>query len=171
MPTLQERLRDPDERFSPAEMHQVFESLAEEYGFHRDPRMQPKEAIAETASLVIPHFEDLGPVIVRPRTVGDFMHGIPSRVDRILSDNYSPSQNSAFNAGCVAIAQTVIVSPPTLIDDILKADAELYIREEDGATYNFFWEFQKEYQAWSDDRAEAIKAKKSGKTPGKKPAS
>jgi hypothetical protein len=173
MVDLRERLKDPSDRFSRDDIYKLFELLAEDYGFHRDPRLPAQLTAVETASIVVPHFEDLGPIVVRPSTVGDSMIRIPSLVDRILKDNFEPSQNSAYNASCVALAQAVVIAPVGIIDTILSADATLYIRAtEDGkGLYNFFWEFSREYQAWIEHRAEEAKAKKLGTTSGKEPAS
>lgn len=161
--SIRERLQDPNERFSPAELYQVFEVMAEQYGFHRDPNLPPKGAIAETTSMVVKGFESWGVVIVKPRTNRDSMLTIPSLIDRILDGNMTPSQNTTFNAQLIALARTVIVSPVDIVDRILESQNDDDLK--------FFMAFATEYAEWMNERAKEAKAKKSGETPGNTSAS
>lgn len=163
MNNLVERLQDPNERFSPQEMYHIFEAMAEQYGFHRDPNLPVKGAIVETTSLTVPKFEHWGVLIVRPRTQHDSLMGIPNLADKLLGDNFQPSQGTAFNAKLIALARTVIVSPVNIVERIL--------RSEDEEDLNFFMAFGIEYKRWMDHRAAEIKAKKSGMTTGNESAS
>lgn len=163
MSNLRDRLSDPNERFSPQEMYQLFELLAEEYGFHRDPNLPPKDQVVETSSLTVEGFEHLGVLVVRPRTVGDQMLNIPNKVDALLGPNMRPSQNTQINASLIALAQTVIISPVGFVDDLLK--------QANDTDLGFFIAFATEYKKWMDDRAGAVAKKKPGKTTGKERSS
>lgn len=168
MTTLRERLGNPDERFSSNDIYQLFELLGEDYGWHRDPRLPEKGQVQETASMTIPHFEDLGPLVVRPRTVRDGQIVIPSLVDRILADNLTPSQRTVFNAQLVALMQTVVVSPPGIVDQILNSDED-YLNRPTGEggeakSHSVFVSFASEYGKWMAQRAEEAREKKSGTT-------
>ncbi len=156
--SLHERLQDPDERFAPQEIYALFEQLAEEYGFHRDPNLPAKGSIAETTSLTLEGYEHLGVVVVRPRTIGDTMVSIPNLVDKLLGANLQPSQASSWNANLIALAKTVIVAPPRLVDSILESA--------DDTNLGFFLAFATEYAKYMKARAEAVKQKKSGATTG-----
>ncbi|MBD2019346.1 hypothetical protein H6F43_04000 [Leptolyngbya sp. FACHB-36] len=164
MSNLEERLQDPNDRFSSAEIYQLFELLAEQYGYHRSPELPPRNTIAETASLTVKGFEHLGVIVVRPRTMRDSMIVIPGLIDKLLGDNFQPSQSSAFNAGMIALASTVIVSPPSLVERVLKST--------DDQDLNFFANFAQEYSNWLTARNKALHEKKSGaETDGKKSSS
>lgn len=154
MVSIKERLLDPNERFAPAEMFSAFEAIAEEYGFHRSKELPPKELDIETISIAIKGYEKFGVVVVRPRTNRDSMITIPSLVDRILGDDFTPSQNTVFNANLIALARTMIVSPPGLCDRVLNSTDDEDLR--------FFISFAEEYAAWMGARAEEVRKKKSG---------
>lgn len=152
--TIAEKLNNPEATFTQAEIYEAFEELGDRYGFYRDDRLPPKGQVHETESLVVDGFEHLGVLVVRQRTIHDAMIGIPSRVDAILKDNFSPSQNTIYNATALAMAKELIVSPPGLVDDVLAST--------DSRNIGFFNAFAKEYQGWMDDKAEAARQKKSG---------
>ena len=166
MSTIRERLSDPNERFSPQELYEAFEAIAPEYGYHRSSDLPPPNgAQVETASItieekdkdgnVLRNFYHLAPVvIVRPRTQRDSMIAIPSLVDRILADNLSPSPGVMLNAQVIALAQTVIVSPPGLVDRVLASS--------DDADMGFFMAFFQNYREWSEARSAELDRKKSG---------
>lgn len=174
---LAERLQDSNERFAPSEIFQLFEHLAEQYGFHRSPDLPPRHLTVETVSMTVPHFEEVGVIVVRPQTVNDSMVSIPNLVDRILGNNLQPSQNSTFNAQLIALARTVIVSPPHLVDEILmESDDDFYMNrsvqvEGKSVSKSFFLEFAKEYNVWKKARAEEARKKKSGSLNGSESAS
>ena len=154
MTSIKERLLDTNERFAPAEMYQIFESLAEEYGFHRSKELPPKELNIETISIAIKGYEKFGVVVVRPRTNRDSMIVLPSLVDKILGDDFTPSQNTVFNANLIALARTMIVSPIGLCDRVLDSTDDEDLR--------FFIKFAEEYAEWMGARAEEVRKKKSG---------
>ena len=159
--TIQERLKDPKARFSQSEIYEVFEELAEQYGFYRDEKLpQKKEAVA-TESLIVTGFEEWGVIVVRPRSLRDSMVVIPNLIDQLLADNLNPSENSRFNAHLIAIAKTVIVSPPNFVDQVLAS--------ENIADLEWFNAFFVEYRAWMDARTEEASKKK--QATGKKSAS
>ena len=160
---LRERLADSNERFSPNEIYELFEVLSEDYGFHRDPELPARGQKIETTSMTVPGFEHFGVLVVRPRTVRDSMVAIPSLVDRILGENFQPSQQSTFNAQLIALARTVIVAPIGIVDRILESD-----NDDD---FRFFLAFGTEYGNWISDRTKAASEKKSGVTSGIESAS
>lgn len=162
MSSLSDRLLDANERFSPSEVGRLFEELGEQYGWHRSPNLPPKEIVMQTESITIPGYEQLGLIVVRPRTNRDQLVNIPNLVDRLLEGNFNPSQDTLINLRLIALAQTVIVSPPGFVDRILEGN-------EIGAM--FFVAFANEYAAWSEQRLNEVAEKKSGKGSGKKQAS
>lgn len=171
MADLAERLQDPNERFSPQEIYELFEVIGSQHGWHRDERLPAAGTVRETTSMTIPHFEDLGVLVVRPRTIRDGAIAIPSLVDRILGDNLSPSQNTIFNAQLVALMQTVVVAPVGIVDKILNSSGDWLDRKivEDGKTRSLsvFFEFAREYGEWMAARNQEAREKKSGDNPGK----
>lgn len=161
--TLSDRLLDPDEVFSQQEVYTAFEALAEKYGYHKDPSLPVKGAIAETATLTIPHFEDLGVMIVRPKTIQDSMITLPNLMDALLENNINPSQQTLFNLSLIALMRTVVVSPPGIVDQLLRSPEGDYLaREIDGTRHNVFIEFAQEYGNWAKMKSEAVAQKKSG---------
>ncbi|MCD8487891.1 MAG: hypothetical protein LRZ84_14435 [Desertifilum sp.] len=160
---LQERLQNPDEIFTTAEVYQAFEALAEKYGYYRDNRLPSRDVIQNTTSILIPEWEHLGAILIRPQTLNDAMLVIPSLVDKLLGTNLEPSRNTVFNASVIALAQTVIVSPPNLVEDILSSN--------DPRDLNFFIAFASEYKRWTDVQLEESKLKKFGKRSGNAPSS
>lgn len=165
--SIKERLTDPNERFSPAELYQIFEALGPEFGWHRSPDLPKLPPTVQTTSLTVPHFEDIGVLVVRPRTNADIMIGIPNLVDEILGGNLEPSPNTLFNANLIALMRTVVVAPVGFVSRILDdSDGDYLGRavEVDGKTdrKNLFFEFYQEYNAWMQNRIAEVKAKKSG---------
>ena len=159
MPTVLERLQDPNERFSPAELYPVFEAIAEQYGYYRDERLPKKGETVETASMTVDGYEHFGVLVVRPRTVRDTMITIPGLCDKILGGNLEPSTNTLYNAQMVALAQTVIVSPVDIVDRVLSSS-----KPED---IGFFLAFAQEYGRWIQHLSDESSKKKSGQK-GKK---
>jgi hypothetical protein len=160
---LRERLKDKEEIFTRDEIYAIFEELSEDYGFHRDPSLPKRSSAVETASLTVPGYDHLPMLVVRPRTNRDSMITIPSLADGILGENMKPSNFTLSNAYAVASAQTLIVSPVGLVDQILNSD-----RTED---IKFFGDFAREYDKWMASRMEAATQKKSGQTSGNEPVS
>lgn len=160
---LLERLQDPNERFSSAEFHQIFEALSEKYGYYRDERLPSSARPVETASLTVTGYEDLGVLIVRPRTLRDQMLTIPNRVDVLLGRNMDPSQSTTINASMIALAETLIVQPPGFVEKLLESASD--------DDLGFFQAFAIEYVAWMDSRSEGASKKKRGKKSGKEPSS
>lgn len=154
MTNISEKLNDPDAVFSQQEIYAAFEELSDRYGFHRDPNLPPRNSIHETTSMTVDGFEHLGVLIVRPRTIRDSMTTIPSRVDAVLKDNFSPSQNTIYNATAIAMAETLIVSPPGIVETILNSTN---IKD-----LGFFNAFAKQYQDWMESRIQEASEKKSG---------
>lgn len=158
--SIQERLKDPKAKFSQSEIYQAFEELADQYGFYRDEKLPQKQSV-QTTSLVVTGFEDWGAIVVRPNTLKDSMVTVPNLTDYLLGDNLNPSQVSTRNAQLIALAKTVIVSPPDFVDRILASE-----NVEDFKWFNAFF---REYQAWMDSRNNEAKEKKP--TTGTKSAS
>jgi len=153
--TLNERLADPDARFTASEMAQIFEALGPKYGWHRSKDLPPKEVIQQTASLTMPGFEWLAPVvIVRSQTMRDRSLRIPNLIDQLLGANMRPSAMTHLNASYIAQAYTVIVSPVGLVDMVLDST--------DSRALGFFGAFSEEYKKWCDSTVEEITTKKSG---------
>lgn len=163
MTTLRDRLADQNERFAPSEIYALFEELAEQYGYYRSNQLPAKELRIETISMTVKGYEHLGVIVVRPRTVGDSMTTIPKLVDKILGDDFNPSQNTAFNANLIALAQCVIVSPPGFVDTLLESTNDEDLR--------FFLAFAQEYAEWMQGRTEEAAKKKSGRISGTESAS
>lgn len=161
MSELSDRLSDPNERFSPQEIYSLFEELAEQYGFYRDPSLPPKGSAIETSSLTVTGFEHYGVLVVRPRTIRDSSIAIPSTADKILGDNFKPSQATAFNANLIALAMAVIVAPVHTVESVLNSS--------DDQDMGFFLAFATEYGQWMQERGKAIAQKKSGRTSGNVP--
>lgn len=165
---IKERLADPNERFSPTELYQIFEAIGPEFGWHRSPDLPKLPPTVQTTSLTIPHFEDAGVLVVRPRTNGDILIGIPNLVDEILGGNLEPSPNTMFNANLIALMRTVVVAPVGFVSRVLDDSDGDYLDRmvpgEDGKPErkNIFFEFYQEYNAWMQSRIAEVKAKKSG---------
>jgi hypothetical protein len=149
---LQARLQDPDELFTQAEVYQAVEILGPDYGWRRDDRM-PAMGTVRTFSLTVPGFEYLGVIFVKLLTGQDRLINLPNLRDKALGDNFNPSQMSLVYAETLAQAKCAIVSPPDLIDDLL--------RDEDPETVAFFFAFSKEYKALVDEHAASLREKKS----------
>jgi hypothetical protein len=163
MTTIAERLTDPNERFSSADLYEAFEALGSQYGWHRDPNLPKPGMPVQTASMTVPKFEHLGVLIVRPRTGRDTLITLPNLVDKLLGDNFVPSQKASFNVNLIALASTVIIAPVGIVEQILNSD--------DDTELKFFLAFAEEYSKWMQARAEEAKAKKFGRTTGNEPAS
>jgi hypothetical protein len=161
--TIRDRLLDPAATFSSKEIYQVFETLAEDYGFYRDPKLPEPGQSIETMSMTVKGFEHLGALIVRPRTIRDSMVSLPGLVDKLLGDNMNPSRNATNNANLIAIAQHAIVSPPNLVDKLLQSGNPKDIA--------FFLNFANEYADWLDQKSKEADQKKSGTTSGSESAS
>lgn len=143
------------------------------------------QTTSELATLVVDGFEHLGPITVRPRTVGDTMLKIPGLVDQLLGSNMNPSAQSRYNALMIAIAQHAIVYPDDLVDRVLASNdprdlqAELPVEEPKPGgpkTFrtSFFEQFAKEYGDWCEGKVEEARLGNSGKGSkgtGKKSAS
>jgi hypothetical protein len=135
----------------------------------------------ETATMTVDGFEDLGVIIVRPRTNAASAYVIPALHDRELSvamqalseiDGEGMSADTSlgnqvrYNTLLIAVARYAIVEPKDLIDQILE--------DSDPKKFDFFIQFAQEYGAWMDARSEEAQGKKSGtekKDRGKKSAS
>lgn len=155
-PTFAERLNDPSATFTTAEIYQAFEELAERFGFYRDQRLPERNSV-DTTTMIVDDFERLGPLIVRPKTNLDNLVTIPGEVDAILGGNMNPSQTSFWNATAIAIARVCIVSPPGVVETILKST--------DIEDLQFFRAFAEQHQAWQDGLSEAARGKPSGTEP------
>ncbi|NER79650.1 MAG: hypothetical protein F6K42_08720 [Leptolyngbya sp. SIO1D8] len=151
---IETKLGNPDATFTQAEIYAAFELLAERYGFYRDQRLPERNSVQETTSMTVDGFEHLGVLIIRPRTLHDSMIDIPSLVDEMLKGNFYPSQNTIYNATAIAMAKSLIVSPPGLVERLLEST--------DSKDFQFFNEFGKQYQKWMNERVEAAREKKSG---------
>lgn len=161
---LNERLQNPEEIFTTAEVYQAFEELSQKYGYYRDERLPSREVMVNaTTSFIIPGWEHLGAIIIRPQNLQDVMINVPSLVDKLLGSNLEPSRNSVFNASVIALAKTVIVSPPNFVEDILTSN--------DPQDLNFFIVFAQEYKRWADIQLAESKLKKFGKRSGNAPSS
>lgn len=149
---LRDRLQDPDEIFTLAEVHQAFEFLGPDYGWQRDDRL-PTMGTVRTFPLTVPDFEYLGVIIVRLLTGQDRLINVPNLRDKALGDNFNPSQMSLVYAETLAQTSCAIVAPPDLVDELL--------RDEDPEAVAFFFAFSKEYKALVDEHAKALREKKS----------
>jgi hypothetical protein len=149
---LQERLQDPDEIFTLAEVHQAFDLLGPDYGWRRDDRL-PSLGTVRTFSLTVPGFEYLGVIFVKLITGQDRLITIPNLRDKALGDNFNPSQMSLVYAETLAQASCAIVSPPGLVEDLLN--------DEDPEAVAFFFAFSKEYKALVNEHAASLREKKS----------
>jgi hypothetical protein len=128
-----------------------------------------------TATMTVEGFEHLGAIVVRPRTFRDSMIIIPLYVDQEINramaeigiEDVNPSGQLRYNAMMIAIARTVIVEPPDLVDKLLESTK--------GSDFTFFGKFAEEYTDWMDAQSEEAQEKKSGGTQrrgsGKKSAS
>jgi hypothetical protein len=154
MTSVVEKLKDPTATFTQSEMYAVFEELAETYGFYRDQRLPERNSVQETTSMVVDGFEHLGAVVVRPRTNRDAMITIPSVVDRILGNNMTPSNGTYFNATAIAMAETLIISPPGFVERLLESTN---IQD-----LNFFGAFTEQYKAWQESLTKEAQGKGSG---------
>lgn len=149
---LQNRLQDPNEIFTLAEVHQAFDLLGPDYGWRRDDRV-PVMGTVRTFPLTVPDFEYLGVIIVRLLTGQDRLINIPNLRDKAIGDNFNPSQMTLVYAETLAQASCAIVAPPDLVDNLL--------RDEDPEAVAFFFAFSKEYKALVDEHSEALRKKKS----------
>jgi hypothetical protein len=149
---LQERLQNPEEIFTLAEVHQAFDFLGPDYGWRRDDQI-PAMGTVRTFALTVPDFEYLGVIIVRLLTGQDRLITIPNLRDKALGDNFNPSQMSLVYAETLAQTSCAIVSPPDLVDTLL--------RDEDPEAVAFFFAFSKEYKALVDEHAATLREKKS----------
>ena len=173
------RLQDPEELFTAQDLYAAFNAIAAQMGWQRSPEFQPLEPSVETATLVVegkrrdlktgkpvinpetdqPYidrvYEHLAPVIVvRARTIKDTKITIPSLMDEILGSNLNPSNRTLSNAGLIALAKAVIVSPPNLVDQVCASS--------DDADLLFFEDFFACFNEWLSYRSEEVSKKKSG---------
>ncbi len=154
--SIKQRLLEPEATFTAKEMYHAFEALAEIYGYYRSPELPPKEQVVEITSLTLEKYAKFGVLVVRPRTMRDTLITIPSLIDKILGNDFTPSQNTSFNASLIALAKTVIVSPVGIVEQILNSTDENDLE--------FFLDFAVHYAEWMRQRTDEATKKNSGKT-------
>lgn len=152
---LREKLTDPEELFTTAEVYAAAELLAQDYGWQRDDRL-PKYGEVRTHQLIVPGFEERGVIVVKILNVKDRTINIPNLIDEATGGNFQPSQNTLAYATAIAQAKCAIVSPPGLVDAIMS--------DEDPAAVGFFFAFTNEYQQLVAHHNEEIRKKKSSAT-------
>lgn len=155
--SLAERLNDPTEIFTQAEVFSLFEELSAKYGYYRDKKLPPPEKIKSAiAAMTVDGYEHFGVLLVKPLTQRDQVIGIPSLMDKELAatDNLNPGAASYRGAQVLAYARAAIVSPPDLVDEILDS--------EDPRDANFFFAFNQQHNAWQLDLTKEAAEKKSG---------
>lgn len=156
---LVERLDDPNERFSPEEVLQLIynQPLADRLGLHREgyPR---QNLLNRTGTITIPKFEKFGAIVVKVRQAQDLVLDVANLRDRLLGDNFNPSQGTSFNAFLLAYARVMIVAPTNLVDEILQSPLDTDL--------DFFPAFYKEHGEWMKAYEQEYLEKKYGQVTG-----
>lgn len=133
----------------------------------------------KTAVMTVDGFEHRGLITVRPRKVKDKLtiarltdKYLFSDIDGESLENIQVSPRTQYEANSYAIAKTVIVHPPGIVDEILESEdprdwSALVEIELDGkkteVELSFFDSFLRDYSEWSDSLNAEAREKKSGR--------
>lgn len=156
---LSNKLDDPNEIFTLAEVYAAVDELAPLNGWRRDG-YKPPAATVQTYQILVDNFEHYGIITVKLLSVMEQRIVVPNDRDYYLTLNSSGGflskealQEAYTNCTIVATLKSAIVSPPGLVNKILQDPAS-----EDG--YEFLIALYREYDLMIGALAQESKKKR-----------